>query len=58
MAYVHSKEEESGSIREAFKSRGEETEAPFLISRPKLFGLEDTTRRKFQFEAVRIVTLR
>ena len=26
----------------------------FLISRPKSFGLEDTTRRKIQLEAVKI----
>ena len=30
----------------------------FLISRPKLFGQEDTARRKIQLEAVKIGSIR
>ena len=37
-----------------FKREEVETEGLFLISRPILFGLEDTTRKKFQSEAALI----
>ena len=46
------------TLSKFFKSNKEETEAPFLISRPKPFGLEDTTRRKIQFKAVKIRSIR